>query len=84
MSEPVTIYTVSRWPITAAAKTSAGYKTLHFEFMANSSSDALGKALEDCTWQNPGYNFGFRVISTRIVFSDGATPDLSRVGELLA
>jgi hypothetical protein len=84
MSGPVTIYTVARWPKTAAAKTSAGYETFRFEFIANSSSDALGKALEDCTWQNPGYNFGFRVISTRIVFPDGATPDLRTVGALLA
>lgn len=65
--EPVTIYTVARWPVTAGAKRAAGYDTHHFEFVAKSSSDAVAKAVKDCEWQNPRDNFRFQVVSTRVV-----------------
>lgn len=72
MTEPVTIYTVARWPITAGAKRSTGYDTRQFEFVAKSSSDAVAKAVRDCEWRHPERNFGFQVVSTRIVFPEPA------------
>lgn len=72
MTEPVTIYTVARWPITAGAKRAAGYATRHFEFLAESSSDAIAKAVKDCEWRDPRYNFGFQVVSTRVVIPEAA------------
>lgn len=70
----VTVYTVARWPRTAAAKSSAGYDTRQFEFVAESSSEAISKAVKDCPWRDPGHNFGFQVVATRVVFPTPAIP----------
>ena len=68
----VTVYTVARWPRTAAAKSSAGYDTRQFEFVAESSSEAISKAVKDCPWRDPEHNFGFQVVATRVVFPTAA------------
>ena len=68
----VTVYTVARWPRTAGAKRAAGYETRQFEFIADSSSDAIAKAVSDCPWRDARDNFGFEVVATRVVFPTAA------------
>lgn len=66
--DAVTVYTVARWPRTAAAKRSAGYETRRFEFIAESSSNAVAKAVADCPWRDAAEHFGFEVVTTRVEF----------------
>lgn len=63
----VTVYTVRRIPYTAAAKSSAGYDSREFEYVASGAREALSKAVADCEWRDPEHNFSWRVIGSRVV-----------------
>lgn len=67
MSKIVTIYTVTRSPVTAGARSSAGYSSVEFEYMADSGREALNKAIDDCQWRDPTRNFSWSVTGTRVV-----------------
>ena len=63
----MTIYTVRRSPYTAAAKTSAGYDSRDFEYVATDAKEALSKAIAECEWRDPARNFSWRVIGSRVI-----------------
>jgi hypothetical protein len=78
----VTIYTVRRWPVTAAAKSSTGYGSHEFEFVADSAKDATAKAIAECEWRNATENFGFQTVASRVVVLDA--PDTGSTDSDLA
>lgn len=59
------IYTVERSPRTAAARNAGAGARVAFEYQAESASDAISQAVEDCTWRDPRDNFNWRVVARR-------------------
>ena len=67
MTEAITIYTVRRWPVTAAAKSSAGYDPREYEYVAENATAAVSKAVSECEWRDAARNFRFQAVSSRVV-----------------
>lgn len=73
-AQVVTVYTVRRIPYTAAAKTSAGYGSREFEYVADDAKSALAKAVAECEWRDPERNFTWRVVGSRVIVLESGDP----------
>ena len=76
MSEAVTVYTVLRTPVTAAAKRSAGYDSREFEFIANSAAEARQAAISGCEWRDATSHFVFQTVASRVLLLTSGSNDL--------